>query len=141
MTDPVIQLLADRFTSGIAHPDGKGGKSTLLYLPIRNTGLPSEMAEEFARAAGWPHADAPLALAEAVAHTLRTEGHYAIVPQAEYDELRAKAAGAPDGVRVIEVYGSRTDKKPTFTLTVPAHTNCVYVPLATLKDQLQARGE
>lgn len=137
---PIVQLLADRFTSGIAHP-GEDGKATLLNLPIRNSAIPPEMSEHFAQSANLPHADLPKLLAEAVVHTLKTEGKYAIIPQAQLDELQARADGGPDGTRVIEVYESSAAKQPVFTLRVEPHTDRVNVPLNALRAALQARGE
>jgi len=132
----VIQLLADRFTSGIAHP-GEDGKPALLNLPRFNA-IPDEMAEQFAQHAHLPHADMPRLLAEAVVHTLKTEGHYAIISQAELDELRAKAEGAPEATRIIEVYESAAARQPTFTLRVEPHTDRVVVPLSALREALKA---
>lgn len=95
-------LIAERLPTGIPHPGADGQKPFMVTLPgLRSTGIPPEMAAQFAQAAGLPHTDTPKLVAEAVVNLLETDGQMTIIDNADLAQLRQDAADAPDGTRIM----------------------------------------
>jgi hypothetical protein len=93
-----VTLIAARLPNGLVHPgDGDKQPAKLIPLPgLSNLGLPQGMAEHFAKEAGMPSSDVPQRIAEAIVHTLETDGDLELVPRAELEQLRAQAATLDD---------------------------------------------
>jgi hypothetical protein len=89
------QPVADLLTAALPnlnHPGVNGGPPIPIVLPtFRNSGIPQEQAEQFAREAGLPHADLARLTAEALVHTVESSGR-TIIDNAELTDLRRAAA-------------------------------------------------
>ena len=71
-----VDLLAARLSTGLIHPGNPdaGQQPTPILLPgLSGTGIPEEMAAEFAREAGLPTNTAPRMLAEAIVALIETD--------------------------------------------------------------------
>lgn len=119
----IADLLAERLPTGLEHPGDPEQNRPAFTVPLpalRSTGLPPEMAEQFAKEAGLPSSDAPLLLATAIVNTIETAGDSTIIGNTELAELRAAAAEASTGARIIRVHCrcDPTRRKPLFDITV-----------------------
>lgn len=107
MNKAAVDLIASRLPTGLPHP-GDPTQNTppkLLPLPgLKSSGIPPEMAEHFAAQAGFPTADAPKLIAEAILNLLETDGGFTIIPTEDLNALHTQAADAPDGTRIITVH-------------------------------------
>lgn len=73
MTDP-IAILENALTAGLTHP-GYGDGPIALPLPMfQNSAIPDEVRDQFAQDAGLPHSNTAKFVAEAIIHTLQTNG-------------------------------------------------------------------
>lgn len=132
-----VDLLAAKLPAGLTHPGdpAKGQPAQALPLPgLSNTGIPPDMAKAFADEAGLPGTDTARLLAEAIIHTL-TEAGLTIVADDDLEALRAQAADAPDGTRVIAVHTAcdRAKTRPILELTVTKTTDRAVIPCRALK--------
>jgi hypothetical protein len=104
-----VDLIAARLATGLIHPGDPdtGRPPTPILLPgLSTTGIPPEMAEDFAQIAGLPTNDAPKLLAEAIVALIETElaGGSTIVTDADLAALQQAAATAPTGARILSVH-------------------------------------
>lgn len=132
-----VDLLAAKLPAGLTHPGdpSKGQQAKAIPLPgLSNTGIPPDMAKAFADEAGLPGTDTARLLAEAIVHTL-TEAGLTIVADDDLEALRAQAADAPDGTRVIAVHTAcdRAKTRPILELTVTKTTDRAVIPCRALK--------
>ncbi len=98
----VVQLIAANLPH-LTHPgDGKGGEPTPIVMPMfRNTNMPPEMAEQFAKDAGLPHSDIAKLFSEAVVHLLESNG-FTVTSSTEIEQLqRAAVEREPQKHRVV----------------------------------------
>jgi hypothetical protein len=107
-----VDLIAARLATGLIHPGDPdtGRPPTPILLPgLSTTGIPPEMAEDFAQIAGLPTNDAPKLLAEAIVALIETElaGGSTIVTDADLAALQQAAATAPTGARILSVHQQR----------------------------------
>lgn len=103
--EPIVELLARSLADGLTHHGD--GKPFVLPLPtFRTSGIPPEMAQHFAAEAGLPSTDVAKLTAEAIVHTIETNGDSEIVPKAEINALRAQAAGVepPARMQALELH-------------------------------------
>lgn len=135
-----VDLLTAKLPAGLVHPGdpAKGQPAKAIPLPgLSNTGIPPEMAQSFAAEAGLSGTDTARLLAEAIVHTL-AEANLTIVADDDLTTLKAEAAAAPDGMRVIAVHTEcdRARTRPILELTVTKTSDRATVPcriLAALK--------
>lgn len=104
-----VDLLAARLSTGLIHPGNPdaGQQPTPILLPgLSGTGIPEEMAAEFAREAGLPTNNAPRMLAEAIVALIETDlaGGSTIIATTELDTLRTEAAEASTDTRIVSVH-------------------------------------
>jgi hypothetical protein len=116
-----VRLLTERLASGLVHPGDPDNHQPAVALPLpglSSTGIPPELAAQFAEEAGLPHSDAPKLLAEAIVALLETEN--TIIATVELSQIRAAAAAAPEGNRVVAVHChcDNTLANPLLELTV-----------------------
>ncbi|EUA18456.1 putative gp80 [Mycobacterium xenopi 3993] len=93
----VAGLIAQRLPEGLLHPGDPNANQPAKLIPLpglRSTGIPPEMAKQFAAQAGLPSHDVPKLIGEAIVYLLETEG-FAIIPSTELEQLRTQAADAP----------------------------------------------
>ena len=91
----ITTFLAERLAAGLWHPGdpAKDQKPKLIPLPgLASSGIPPEMAEQFAQEAGLPSANVAQLVAEAIVNVIETDGETEMVPRAELQQLRAQAA-------------------------------------------------
>lgn len=99
----IAQLIAEKLPD-LTHPGDGSGAISLPVSTFRMAGIPPEMAEQFARDAGYPSANIPLLIAEAIVHLVETDGNAEIISKAELSQMRAaKAAAEPQRNRQVEV--------------------------------------
>ena len=103
MNRAAAALLADRLPAGLVHPGDEHTKPTPLPLPgLASTGIPPEMAAEFANEAGLPNADPARLVAEAIIACLEElDGGSTLIANTELAALRQAAADAPDHTRTV----------------------------------------
>ena len=104
-----VDLLAARLAAGLIHPGDPDNNQPPVALPLpglSSTGIPPEMAEQFAAEAGLPHNDAPRLLAEAIVALLETDlaGGSTIIADTDLAALRTAAADPPGGTRIVAVH-------------------------------------
>lgn len=106
MNRAAVNHLAARLPAGLVHPGDEHTKPTPLPLPgLNTTGIPPEMAAQFAQDAGLPHSNTPLLLAEAIIACIEElDGGSTIIATTELDALRQAAADAPEGTRTIRLH-------------------------------------
>lgn len=117
----IAALIAQRLPNGLIHPGKPDGSQPARALPLpglNSTGIPADQAKQFANEAGLPASDVPQLIAEAVIHTIETDGQSTIITNTELDALRQAAADAPTGARVIEVHTSCPQATPLLELTI-----------------------
>lgn len=99
----IAQLIADKLPD-LTHPGDGSGAISLPVSTFRMSGIPPEMAEQFARDAGYPSANIPLLIAEALVHLIETDGDSTIVRNTELAEMRAaQALAEPQRNKQVEV--------------------------------------
>lgn len=125
-------LFASAFNAGaLYHPGDDTTPSRPIPIPgFRNTGMTDEQAAEMIGQAAklW---------GEALAHFVETRGK-TIIDTTELTQLRAEAADAPDGTRIIHIHTTPTSPA-VLELPVKKTNDRVIVPAAVLKkvaDQL-----
>lgn len=102
MANPrAVTFLAERLPHGLQHPGDETHKPFVIPLPIGSSGIPPELADHFAAAAGMPSSDVPKLVGEALVSMLETDGEFTILDNTELAELRQAAADAPDGTRIV----------------------------------------
>lgn len=103
-----VDLLASRLAAGLVHPGDPDNGQQPIALPLpglSSAGIPPEMAEQFARDAGYPSANIPLLIAEALVHLIETDGDSEIVRRSELATMRAATKAAePQRNRQIQVH-------------------------------------
>jgi hypothetical protein len=119
----IAALLAARLPAGLIHPGNPDANQPAQAIPmpgLSRTGIPPEMARQFASDAGLPSSDVTKLLAEAIVHLIETEGASTIIANTELDALRQAAAAAPEGTRAISVHChcDNTRSMPLLMLTV-----------------------
>lgn len=141
-----VELLASRLAAGLVHPGDPDNGQQPIALPLpglSSTGIPPEMAEQFAAEAGLPHNDAPRLLAEAIVALLETDlaGGSTLIADTDLAALRAAAAEPPGGTRVIGVHCQcdNTQSDPLMQITV-GNTDRVMVNGGRLLRALAARN-
>jgi hypothetical protein len=137
-----VDLLASRLASGLIHPgdpDGNQPPIALLLPGLSSTGIPGEMAKDFADEAGLPANDTPRLIAEAIVYLLETElaGGSTIIADADLNQLRQSAADVDDA-RIVSVYCHCDTANPLLQLPV-THSDRIVVNGATLIDGLSCR--
>lgn len=119
-------LFASAFNAGaLYHPGDDTTPSRPIPIPgFRATGMSDEQAAELIGQAAklW---------GEALAHFVETRGK-TIIDTAELNQLRAEAADAPDGTRIIRITATPTGD-PVLELPVKKTSDHVVVPAAVLK--------
>ncbi len=101
----IAALIADHIGELIHPGDGNSGPIVLPVSTFRTAGIPPEMAEQFAREAGYPTADIPKLVGEAIVHLIETQGDSEIISRGELAQLRAAAkANEPLKDRPVEVH-------------------------------------
>ena len=125
-------LFASAFNAGaLYHPGDDTTPSRPIPIPgFRATGMTDDQAAEMIGQAAklW---------GEALAHFVETHGK-TIIDTAELAQLRAEAADAPDGTRIIRIHTTPTGD-PVLELPVKKTDDQVIIPAAVLKkvaDQL-----
>lgn len=91
----IATLLTERLPGGLWHPGDPAAdqQPKLIPLPgLASSGIPPEMAEQFAQEAGLPSANVAQLVAEAIVNVIETDGASEIVPRVELEQLRARAA-------------------------------------------------
>lgn len=89
----------------LTHPGDGNGAILLPVSTFRTAGLPPDQADQFARDAGYPSADIPKLVGEALVHLIETDGDSEIISKAELNQLRAAAAIAePQRHRQVQVH-------------------------------------
>ena len=111
MSNPeLVKLIAERLPSGLLHPGDPTNNQPAKLLPLpglRSSGLPPELAEEFAKAAGFPVSDVPKLIAEALIHLIETDGQCTIVLNRQLAEQQAQTTTpeqANPSMPTIQVY-------------------------------------
>lgn len=100
----IAELIAAKLPE-LTHPGHGQGAIALPVASFRTAGIPPEMAEQFARDAGYPSANIPLLVAEALVHLIETDGDSEIVRRSELATMRAATAAAePARNRQITVH-------------------------------------
>lgn len=100
----IARLIADKLPE-LTHPGDGTGPIALPVSTFRTTGMPPEMAEQFARDAGYPATDITLLVAEALVHLIETDGNAEIIGRAELANMRAATAAAePQRHRQVQVF-------------------------------------
>ncbi len=132
-----IDLLAQRLPAGLIHPGdpAKGQQAQAMPLPgLSTTGIPPNMAAHFADEAGLPGTDTARLLAEAIVHCLTSE-NLTIIADDDLESLKAQAAAAPDGTRIVTVHTEcdRARTRPILELTVTKNSDRAVVPCRALK--------
>lgn len=119
-------LFASAFNAGaLYHPGDEQTPSRPIPIPgFRATGMSDEQAAELIGQAAklW---------GEALAHFVETQGK-TIINTAELNQLRAEAADAPDGTRIIGIVTTPTGQ-PVLELPVKKTDDRVIIPAAVLK--------
>ena len=114
MPNPAIAaLIADKLPD-LTHPGDGSGAISLPVSTFRTAGIPPEMAEQFARDAGYPSANIPLLIAEALVHLIETDGDSEIVRRSELATMRA-ATKAAEPQRNRQIQGHCHCGTPLFT--------------------------
>lgn len=134
MTAAAVATLARALREGITHPGDNQTPAKVLHLPpLRHTGIPDEMAQEFAAQAGFASNDTDQLLAEGLVNELAQAG-LAIIPADELATLRTAAADAPDGKRTITAYCQCDAQRlnPLMRITIDK-TNTVVIPGANIR--------
>jgi hypothetical protein len=93
-------LIAERLPTGLLYPGNPALNQPAKLIPLpglRNLGISPDQATQFANEAGLPSNDAPKLIAEALIHTLETDGGIELVDKSEIADLRAQLA-APQQV-------------------------------------------
>lgn len=122
MNQSLVDLLTHTFSKGVlAHPGNDNAPSYLIPIPgFRSAGMSDEQAEKMIGAAAkeW---------AEALASTI--QGKFECLTKADAAQLRQDAAEAPDGTRIITVYGQsdHQHQSPLWQFTL-GKTNDVTIP-------------
>lgn len=99
----IAQLIADKLPD-LTHPGDGSGAISLPVSTFRMAGIPPEMAEQFAREAGYPTANIPKLIAEAIVHVIETDGDSTIIRNSELADMRAaQAAAEPQRNKQVEV--------------------------------------
>lgn len=87
----VASLIAQALPALVYPGDGKSQPVAIPLPTFRNTGLPADQAEAYAKEAGLPHMDLAQLVAESIVHLLETNG-YPLTPGVELEQLRLAAA-------------------------------------------------
>ncbi|OFB37961.1 hypothetical protein BA059_16830 [Mycolicibacterium sp. (ex Dasyatis americana)] len=121
-----IDLLTQTFKAGsLPHPGDENRPPYAIPMPgFRGTGMSDEQAQEMIgmAAKNW---------AEALDHVVDVAGK-TVIDKAELAQLRAEAADAPDGTRIIQVTTTPTSE-PVLELPVKKTSDRVIVPASVLK--------
>ena len=105
MPNAAIAELIAKNLPDLTHPGDGNGAISLPVATFRPAGIPPEMAEQFAREAGYPTADITRLVAEALVHLIETEGNSEIVSKTELADMRAATAQAePQRHRQVQVH-------------------------------------
>lgn len=119
-------LFASAFNAGaLYHPGDEQTPCRPIPIPgFRNTGMTDAQAAEMIGQASklW---------GEALAHFVETHGK-TIIDTTELAQLRAEAADAPDGTRIIHIHTTPTSP-PVLELPVKKTTDQVIIPASVLK--------
>lgn len=100
----IAALIAEKLPD-LTHPGDGSGAISLPVSTFRTAGIPPEMAEQFARDAGYPSANIPLLIAEALVHLIETQGDSEIIRRSELTDMRKAAATAePQRHRQVHVH-------------------------------------
>jgi hypothetical protein len=92
MSNPAVaQLIAQALPALVYPGDGKSAAVVIPLPTFRNTGIPADQAEAYAKEAGLPHMDLAQLVAESIVHLLETNG-YPLTSAGEVDQLRLAAA-------------------------------------------------
>ena len=100
----IAALIAEKLPD-LTHPGDGSGAISLPVSTFRMAGIPPQMAEQFARDAGYPSANIPQLIAEALVHLIETDGDSEIVRRSELTRMRAAAdAAEPQRSRQVQVH-------------------------------------
>lgn len=100
----IADLIATKLPD-LTHPGNGSGAIALPVSTFRTAGIPPEMAEQFAQDAGYPSANIPLLIGEALVHLIETDGDSEIIRRSELATMRAATKAAePQRNRQIQVH-------------------------------------
>ena len=92
MPNPAVaQLIAQALPALVYPGDGKSQPVAIPLPTFRNSGMPADQAEAYAKEAGLPHMDLAQLVAESIVHLLETND-YPLTSAGEVDQLRLAAA-------------------------------------------------
>jgi len=92
----MVSVIAKGLKDGLPHPGDRENHQTaqLIQIPGMNTvGVPREVLDQMAKAAGLPSSDMPTLVAEALVNLIETDGDSEIVRKSELKELRNSHSG------------------------------------------------
>jgi hypothetical protein len=99
----VADLIARRLPE-LVHPGDAQTPAMVLPLPMfRQQALPPEMAEHFAKEAGFPKANVNMLVAEAIVSLIETEGEIELVTRPELAKLRLDATSGMERNRQVKL--------------------------------------
>lgn len=105
MPNATIADLIARKLPDLTHPGDGSGPIMLPVSTFRNAGIPPEMAEQFAREAGYPSADITKLIGEALVHLIETDGDSEIVRRSELADMRkATETAEPQRNRQVQIH-------------------------------------